>query len=96
MVLEPGRWNSRFDTRLVYISVYRVQGKNVELNARALQGLANIDLFTWQMIRVIYIYIAKLSGFPDVGFMVYLLHALRNVLFVFKGTVKVKLKVSKV
>ena len=48
------------------------------------------------MIRVIYIYIAKLSGFPDVGFMVYLLHALRNVLFVFKGTVKVKLKVSKV
>ena len=46
----------------------------MKLTARSVQGLANIDIYTRQLIKVIYIDIDKVSGFPDIGFIVYLLH----------------------
>ena len=73
MVLEPGLLNSRFDTRLIYISVKRVQVKDLELTAKSVPGLADIGLYT-RLMTVINIDIDKVSGFPDIGFTVYLLH----------------------
>ena len=51
----------------------RVQVKDLELTAKSVPGLADIGLYT-RLMTVINIDIDKVSGFPDIGFTVYLLH----------------------
>ena len=45
----------------------------MELTAKSVQGLADIGIYKRLMITVIIIAIGKVSGFPDIGFIVYLL-----------------------